>query len=152
MQLTAIWRWEEICHTARIQFKTSKKSIMPAAAKSKDSRKAAVLETKPVEKSSKKQKVEEKKVEVEEEDDDEDDDEEEEDDEDEDEASDDDEEEEAEEAATEEPAEEEEAEEAEGGFKDENLECKDCGNEFIFTSGEQEFYQQKVCDRSFEAP
>jgi hypothetical protein len=29
------------------------------------------------------------------------------------------------------------------GFSDETLECKDCGYDFVFTSGEQEFYQQK---------
>lgn len=27
-------------------------------------------------------------------------------------------------------------------FKDETLICKDCGKEFIFTAGEQEFYKQ----------
>lgn len=28
-------------------------------------------------------------------------------------------------------------------FQDKTLVCKDCGNEFCFTSGEQEFYQEK---------
>ena len=123
---------------------------MPAAAKSKESRKAAAIETKPVSKSTKKQKVEEKVVEkvVEEEEDDEE--------EDADESADDDEDDDEEEDAddddddddndAEEKVEEAEPEEeeAEGAFKDETLECKDCGNEFVFSSGEQEFYQQKV--------
>ena len=115
---------------------------MPAAAKAKTSRKASEIEPKAAAKSgSKKQKVVE---EVEEDDEDDEDDEEDKDD-----ASDDDEdddEEEEEEAAkADEPEEEEAEEEAEGAFKDESLECKDCGNEFVFSAGEQEFYQQKVC-------
>lgn len=28
-------------------------------------------------------------------------------------------------------------------FEDKILTCKDCGNEFVFTSGEQEFYAEK---------
>ncbi len=28
-------------------------------------------------------------------------------------------------------------------YKDETLVCKDCGNEFVFTAGEQEFYDEK---------
>lgn len=28
-------------------------------------------------------------------------------------------------------------------MQDQNLQCKDCGKEFIWTAGEQEFYQQK---------
>lgn len=28
-------------------------------------------------------------------------------------------------------------------FKDKTLICKDCGNEFVFTAGEQEFYESK---------
>ena len=28
-------------------------------------------------------------------------------------------------------------------FVDETLVCKDCGNEFVFTAGEQKFYQEK---------
>ena len=28
-------------------------------------------------------------------------------------------------------------------FEDETLVCKDCGNEFVFTAGEQAFYQEK---------
>ena len=28
-------------------------------------------------------------------------------------------------------------------FEDKTLVCKDCGNEFVFTAGEQEFYAQK---------
>jgi len=28
-------------------------------------------------------------------------------------------------------------------FEDKTLHCRDCGQEFIFTAGEQEFYQQK---------
>ena len=116
---------------------------MPAAAKAKTSRKASEIEPKVAAKSgSKKQKVVEEVVEESS------DDEEEEAVADEDEASDDDdEEEEAEDEEEEEkaaPEEEAEEEEAEGAFKDETLECKDCGNEFVFTSGEQEFYQQKV--------
>jgi CxxC-x17-CxxC domain-containing protein len=28
-------------------------------------------------------------------------------------------------------------------FEDKTLRCRDCGQDFIFTAGEQEFYQQK---------
>lgn len=28
-------------------------------------------------------------------------------------------------------------------FQDKTLKCKDCGNDFIFTAGEQEFYAEK---------
>lgn len=28
-------------------------------------------------------------------------------------------------------------------FQDKNLVCKDCGEEFVFTAGEQEFYESK---------
>ncbi|EFH87334.1 zinc-ribbon domain containing protein [Ktedonobacter racemifer] len=28
-------------------------------------------------------------------------------------------------------------------FDDKTLKCRDCGNDFLFTAGEQEFYQQK---------
>ena len=28
-------------------------------------------------------------------------------------------------------------------YEDKNLTCKDCGNEFVFTAGEQEFYAEK---------
>ncbi|WP_376794386.1 zinc-ribbon domain containing protein [Thermogemmatispora sp.] len=28
-------------------------------------------------------------------------------------------------------------------FVDKTLKCRDCGNEFVFTAGEQEFFQQK---------
>ncbi|MDR0942980.1 MAG: zinc-ribbon domain-containing protein, partial [Ruminococcus sp.] len=28
-------------------------------------------------------------------------------------------------------------------YQDETLTCKDCGQEFIFTAGEQEFYAEK---------
>ena len=28
-------------------------------------------------------------------------------------------------------------------FQDETLVCKDCGNEFVFTAGEQAFYKEK---------
>ncbi len=28
-------------------------------------------------------------------------------------------------------------------FEDKTLHCRDCGQDFIFTAGEQEFYQQK---------
>ena len=28
-------------------------------------------------------------------------------------------------------------------FQDKTLTCRDCGNEFVWTAGEQEFYQQK---------
>ena len=27
-------------------------------------------------------------------------------------------------------------------FEDETLKCRDCGDEFVFTAGEQEFYKQ----------
>ena len=30
-----------------------------------------------------------------------------------------------------------------GEFQDETLVCKECGKEFVFTAGEQEFYKQK---------
>ena len=29
-------------------------------------------------------------------------------------------------------------------YEDKTLTCKDCGNEFVFTAGEQEFYAQKA--------
>ena len=28
-------------------------------------------------------------------------------------------------------------------FQDKTLQCRDCGQDFVFTAGEQEFYQQK---------
>ena len=28
-------------------------------------------------------------------------------------------------------------------YEDKNLVCKECGNEFVFTAGEQEFYAEK---------
>ena len=28
-------------------------------------------------------------------------------------------------------------------FEDKTLKCRECGNDFVFTAGEQEFYQQK---------
>ena len=28
-------------------------------------------------------------------------------------------------------------------FQDKTLKCKDCGNDFVFTAGEQEFYAQR---------
>ncbi len=28
-------------------------------------------------------------------------------------------------------------------FQDKNMTCKDCGKEFVFTAGEQEFYAEK---------
>ncbi|NLA33298.1 MAG: cytochrome C551 [Tenericutes bacterium] len=28
-------------------------------------------------------------------------------------------------------------------FKDKTIVCKDCGKEFVFTTGEQEFYKEK---------
>ncbi len=28
-------------------------------------------------------------------------------------------------------------------FEDKTLKCKDCGNDFVFTAGEQEFYAEK---------
>ena len=28
-------------------------------------------------------------------------------------------------------------------FADKTLKCRECGNDFVFTAGEQEFYQQK---------
>ena len=28
-------------------------------------------------------------------------------------------------------------------YEDKNLTCKDCGNEFVFSAGEQEFYAEK---------
>ena len=30
-------------------------------------------------------------------------------------------------------------------FEDKTLVCKECGNNFVFTAGEQEFYAEKVC-------
>ena len=53
-----------------------------------------------------------------------------------------------EEVEAEEQAEEEEeqAEDNGNGYTDEDLECKDCGNQFVFTSGEQEFYASKGFD------
>eukprot|EP00961_Rhodomonas_salina_P068999 926414-Rhodomonas_salina.2 len=33
-----------------------------------------------------------------------------------------------------------------GGLEDENLECRDCGAEFVFTVGEQEFFISKGFD------
>ncbi|OQR96133.1 hypothetical protein ACHHYP_16906 [Achlya hypogyna] len=57
--------------------------------------------------------------------------------------------EEAEEEAEEEEAVEEEAqEEAEEGAEDgdENIDCKDCGNTFVFTAGEKAFYAEKGFD------
>ena len=33
-------------------------------------------------------------------------------------------------------------------FQDQNLTCRDCGNQFVWTASEQEFYQQK----GFEHP
>lgn len=30
-----------------------------------------------------------------------------------------------------------------GKMEDKNMTCKDCGSEFVWTSGEQEFYKQK---------
>ena len=32
-------------------------------------------------------------------------------------------------------------------YEDKTLVCKDCGNEFVFTAGEQEFYAEKVVTR-----
>ena len=29
-------------------------------------------------------------------------------------------------------------------YEDKTLVCKECGNEFVFTAGEQEFYAEKV--------
>ena len=29
-------------------------------------------------------------------------------------------------------------------FVDETLVCKECGNEFVFTAGEQQFYKEKA--------
>ncbi len=29
-------------------------------------------------------------------------------------------------------------------YEDEKLVCEDCGKEFVFTAGEQEFYAEKV--------
>lgn len=31
-------------------------------------------------------------------------------------------------------------------FEDKTLVCKDCGNEFVFTAGEQAFYKEKGLD------
>lgn len=28
-------------------------------------------------------------------------------------------------------------------YKDKTIECRDCGQEFVFTAGEQEFYAEK---------
>ena len=32
------------------------------------------------------------------------------------------------------------------GFSDSNLACRDCGKDFVWTAGEQEFYKQKGFD------
>ena len=37
-------------------------------------------------------------------------------------------------------------------FVDETLVCKDCGKEFIFTAGEQEFYAEKGFQAPVEVP
>lgn len=31
-------------------------------------------------------------------------------------------------------------------FEDKTLVCQDCGNEFVFTAGEQDFYKEKGLD------
>ena len=31
-------------------------------------------------------------------------------------------------------------------YEDKTLVCQDCGNEFVFTAGEQEFYKEKGLD------
>ena len=41
---------------------------------------------------------------------------------------------------------EEDAPVSSNGYKDEPLNCKDCNGEFVFTSGEQEFYASKGFD------
>lgn len=33
-------------------------------------------------------------------------------------------------------------------YEDKTLVCKECGNEFVFTAGEQEFYAEKVLKMS----
>ena len=33
-------------------------------------------------------------------------------------------------------------------YEDKNIQCKDCGQEFVFTAGEQEFY----AERNFSEP
>ncbi len=38
------------------------------------------------------------------------------------------------------------AAESSNGYNDETLACKDCNNDFVFTSGEQEFYAKKGFD------
>ena len=35
-------------------------------------------------------------------------------------------------------------------YKDKTIVCKDCGNEFVFTAGEQEFYAEKGFDNAPE--
>ncbi len=30
-------------------------------------------------------------------------------------------------------------------YQDETLKCEDCGQNFVFTVGEQEFYAEKAC-------
>ena len=35
-------------------------------------------------------------------------------------------------------------------YQDEKLVCEDCGAEFIFTAGEQEFYAEKNVDKTIE--
>ena len=32
-------------------------------------------------------------------------------------------------------------------YEDKTLVCKECGNEFVFTAGEQEFYAERRCLR-----
>ena len=36
-------------------------------------------------------------------------------------------------------------------YEDKTLVCKDCGNEFVFTAGEQEFYAREVSPMSRSA-
>ncbi len=33
-------------------------------------------------------------------------------------------------------------------YEDKTLVCKECGNEFVFTAGEQEFYAERVSQRT----
>ena len=39
-------------------------------------------------------------------------------------------------------------------FQDKTLKCKECGQEFVFTAGEQEFYAERDvhCDLRFLRP
>lgn len=37
-------------------------------------------------------------------------------------------------------------------YQDQSLVCRDCGNQFVWTAGEQEFYQQKGFSTPYRCP